>query len=231
MKTFGDVNHRLRFQFDESRRRRNERSMTRLKTETIRKGSSLPAEVQYMSVRPIPQGYHTVTPYITVNNATQEIDFYTRAFGAKEITRMAGPDGKIMHAELKIGDSMIMLADEMQGNNCRSPKSLGGATGSIFLYFDDVDKAFQQAKSAGGKVEMPPHRSVRPLLVDGHAQGRRESRRDEEANAARDGQNVARAAACQIGGLFHHTSTIPRKIGARAKSNNAIAPSEASSNP
>jgi len=96
-----------------------------------------------------------VTPYLTVGNAARAIDFYHRAFGAKEIMRMDGPEGKIAHAELKIGDSIIMIADEMQGAGCRSPQSLHGTCVGIFLYVDNVDKVFEQAISAGAKVEMP----------------------------------------------------------------------------
>ena len=107
-------------------------------------------------VQPIPQGYHSVTPYLVVNDAARAIDFYRRAFGAKETVRMDGPPGKIAHAELKIGDSMIMLSDEMPGGGCRSPKSLGGSTVNIFLYVEKVDSVFNQAESAGAKVDMPP---------------------------------------------------------------------------
>lgn len=107
------------------------------------------------SVKPIPQGYHTVTPYLTVSDAARAIDFYRRAFGAKETVRMDGPEGKIAHAELKIGDSTIMIADEMPGAGCRSPQSLRGTSVGIFLYVDHVDRVFDQAKSAGAKVEMP----------------------------------------------------------------------------
>jgi PhnB protein len=105
-------------------------------------------------VRPIPEGYHSVTPYLTVNNAARAIDFYQRAFGAKKIMQMDGPDGKISHAELKIGDSMLMLSDEMPRGN-KSPQSLGGSTVGIFLYVDNVDTVFNQAKSAGAKVDAP----------------------------------------------------------------------------
>src|SRR6266481_5241051 len=94
-------------------------------------------------VKPVPQGYHTVTPYLVVHNGAEAIQFYQRAFGAHEIRRMPGPDGKIMHAEIKIGDSMIMLS-ESTGNGTRSPQSLGGTTVGIFLYVDDVDAFFKQ---------------------------------------------------------------------------------------
>lgn len=109
-----------------------------------------------MAVRPIPEGYHTVTPYITVNDGTKAIEFYKRAFGAQERSRMAGPQGKIGHAELKIGDSLIMLADEMPGSGARSPQSVGGTTVNIFLYVNDVDSVYNQALQAGAKSEMPP---------------------------------------------------------------------------
>ena len=105
-------------------------------------------------VQKIPAGYHSVTPYLVVSDAAGAMDFYKRAFGASETVRMDGPPGKIGHAEMKIGDSMIMLSDEMMGN--RSPQSLGGSPVSIFLYVEDVDSVFNQAISAGAKGNMPP---------------------------------------------------------------------------
>jgi PhnB protein len=106
-------------------------------------------------VKPIPEGYHSVTPYLAVREAKRAIDFYQRAFGAKEVMRMDGPPGKIAHAELRIGDSMIMLSDEVPGSGCQSPQSLGGSTVNVFLYVEDVDALFNQAVSAGAKVETP----------------------------------------------------------------------------
>jgi|SRR5437588_976803 len=106
-------------------------------------------------VKPIPEGYHTATPYLVVHDAAKAIDLYKQAFDATEIHRMATPNGKIGHAELKIGDSVIMLADEMPGTSNRSPKALGGTTASIFLYVKDVDASFQKAVAAGLKVEAP----------------------------------------------------------------------------
>jgi PhnB protein len=106
-------------------------------------------------VKPIPEGYHTVTTYLAVDNAAKAIDFYKQAFGATERARMDGPAGKIGHAELQIGDSILMLADEMPQSGCRAPKSLGGTTCNIFLYVQDVDAAFKKAVAAGAKVEMP----------------------------------------------------------------------------
>jgi PhnB protein len=105
--------------------------------------------------RPIPKGYHSATPYLTLNDAARAIEFYKRAFAAQEVTRMDGPDGKIGHAEIKIGDSLIMLADEMPGSGSRSPQSLGGTTGGIFLYVENADVVFNQAVSAGAQVEAP----------------------------------------------------------------------------
>ncbi|MFZ0594991.1 MAG: VOC family protein [Bryobacteraceae bacterium] len=105
-------------------------------------------------VKKIPAGYHAVTPYLVVNDATRAIDFYKQAFGAKELTRMGAPGGKIGHAELKIGDSMIMISDEMMGN--KSPKTLGGSPVSIFLYVEDVDSVFKQALNAGARSDAAP---------------------------------------------------------------------------
>jgi PhnB protein len=106
-------------------------------------------------VNPIPKGYHSVTPYLTVNNAAQALEFYKRAFGAQEVVRMDGPDGKIGHAEIKIGDSMVMLGDEMPGMGNRSPQSLGGTTAGVMLYVENADAVFSQAVSAGAQVESP----------------------------------------------------------------------------
>jgi PhnB protein len=108
------------------------------------------------SVQPIPKGYHSVTPYLVVNDAARAIDFYKRAFGAQEKMRMDGPGGKIGHAELKIGDSIIMLSDEMPGSGMRSPRSPGGTAAGVFLYVENVDSIFKQAVSAGAKADAQP---------------------------------------------------------------------------
>jgi PhnB protein len=102
---------------------------------------------------PIPPGFHTITPSLTVRNGAEAIEFYKKALGAEERMRMAGPDGKITHAELKIGDSIIFLNDEVMG--CKSPDTLGGSASSLYLYVPDVDKSFKQAIDAGGKATMP----------------------------------------------------------------------------
>ena len=107
------------------------------------------------TVKPIPEGYHTATPYLIVNAAADAIEFYKKAFGAKEIMRMTQPDGKIGHAEIKIGDSRVMLADEFPQMGARSPQSLGGSPVSILLYVEDVDAMFTQAVAAGATVQRP----------------------------------------------------------------------------
>ncbi len=104
---------------------------------------------------PIPEGFHTVTPAIVVRGADKAIEFYKKAFGAQELSRMLGPDKKIAHAELKIGDSIIMLSDEFPGSPCQSPAELGGTTTTLHLYVKDVDSAYKQAITAGGKEDMP----------------------------------------------------------------------------
>jgi uncharacterized glyoxalase superfamily protein PhnB len=106
-------------------------------------------------VNPIPKGYHTVTPSIVVRGAEKALDFYRKAFNAEETLRMAGPDGKIMHAEFRIGDSVMMLGDEMPEMGSRSPLSLGGSPVSFFIYVENVDEAWQRAVSAGGKQVLP----------------------------------------------------------------------------
>lgn len=103
----------------------------------------------------IPDGYHTVTPYLSIKNAASAIDFYKKAFNAKELFRMADPSGKIGHAELQIGDSKIMLSDEFPGMSMPSPQTVGGASIGIHLYVENVDALFKQAVAAGAKVDRP----------------------------------------------------------------------------
>ncbi len=105
--------------------------------------------------KPIPEGYHTATPYLIVNDAALAIEFYKEAFGATELLRMAKPDGKIGHAEIRIGDSTIMLADEFPEMGARSPQSFGGSPVSIFLYVENVDAVFAQTVAAGAVVQRP----------------------------------------------------------------------------
>jgi PhnB protein len=103
----------------------------------------------------IPDGYHSVTPYLILKGAAAAIDFYKRAFGATELMRMASPDGRIGHAEMKIGDSAIMLADEHPAMGYRSPQSLGGAGVSLMVYVERVDDVFRKAVAAGAKELQP----------------------------------------------------------------------------
>ena len=108
-----------------------------------------------MATKPIPEGYHTLTPYLAVDDAAQAIDFYARAFGARERMRMPGPEGKIGHAELQIGDSVVMLADPFPQATAKPPRSIGGTSVVLFMYVEDVDAAVQQAVDAGATVTMP----------------------------------------------------------------------------
>jgi len=107
-----------------------------------------------MAVKPIPEGYHTVSPYLAVDDAAKAIAFYTKAFGAKEVLRMDAPGGKVGHAELQIGDSRIMLSDPFPQASTRPPKDLGGTSSSVFMYSEDVDAAVRQAVDAGATVTM-----------------------------------------------------------------------------
>ena len=108
-----------------------------------------------MPVSKIPPCFHTVTPSLIVRNGAQAIEFYKKALGAEERMRMEGPDGKIGHAELKIGDSIIFMTDETPAMGTKSPQTLGGTTGNLYLYIEDVDTSFKRAVDAGGKATMP----------------------------------------------------------------------------
>ena len=108
-----------------------------------------------MSSSKIPAGYHTVTPSLIVRDASAAIDFYKRAFGAEEIDRMVGPDGKIMHAEIRIGDSRIMLGEENEQWGARSPLLTNGNPGSLHIYVEDADASFDRALKAGAKALRP----------------------------------------------------------------------------
>jgi PhnB protein len=105
--------------------------------------------------KPVPDGHHTVTPYLAIRDAAKAIEFYKNAFGAEELFRMPGPDGKIMHAEILIGDSPVMISEEFPEYGTKSPQALGGTAVNIFLYVENVDKVFDQAVKAGATVTMP----------------------------------------------------------------------------
>jgi PhnB protein len=106
-------------------------------------------------VKAIPKGYHTATPYLIIKGAAEAIEFYKKAFGAKELVRMPGPGGQIMHAEVLIGDSPIMMADETPEMGTRGPKALGGTPVTMCLYVKDVDSLAAQAVAAGATVQRP----------------------------------------------------------------------------
>lgn len=106
-----------------------------------------------MSAKPIPEGYHSVTPYLIVRGGAAAIDYYTKAFGATELFRFPAPDGKIGHAEIKIGDSPIMLADEYPAMGYNGPQSVGGSPVSLMIYVEDVDAVFNRAIESGGTVK------------------------------------------------------------------------------
>jgi PhnB protein len=108
-----------------------------------------------MPPKPVPEGYHTVTPYLAVDDAAKAIEYYKRAFGAKERVRMDAPNGKIGHAELEVGDSLVMLSDPFPQASTKPPKELGGTSGSVFMYVEDVDSVVQDAIDAGATVKMP----------------------------------------------------------------------------
>jgi PhnB protein len=107
-----------------------------------------------MATKPIPDGYHTASPYLAVEDAARAIEYYTKAFGAEEVVRMDAPDGKIGHAELAIGDSRIMLSDPFPGSSTRPPKELGGTSASVFMYVEDVDAVVKRAVDQGASVTM-----------------------------------------------------------------------------
>jgi PhnB protein len=107
-----------------------------------------------MATKPIPEGYHSVTPYLAVDDAAQAIEYYKKAFGAKERVRMPAPDGRIGHAELEIGDALVMLSDPFPQATTRPPTELGGTSASVFMYVEDVDATVKQAVDAGATVTM-----------------------------------------------------------------------------
>jgi uncharacterized glyoxalase superfamily protein PhnB len=112
-------------------------------------------EGRVMAAKSPPAGYHTVTPSLVCRDAAAAIDFYKRAFGAEEVDRMAGPDGKVMHAEIRIGDSVVMLGEESPEWGALSPFSTNGNSGSLHIYVDDADATFERALREGATVKHP----------------------------------------------------------------------------
>ena len=149
------------------------------------------------AVKPIPDGMHSLTPHLVCAGASEAIEFYKKAFGAIEVARLPGPDGKLMHAMVRIGDSALMLVDENPEWGSLGPKALKGSPVVIHLYVKDADATVEQAVAAGAKVTMPverhvlgrslrpARRSVRPSLVGGNAYARSESR----GRSAGDGED------------------------------------------
>jgi PhnB protein len=127
-----------------------------MKRSPARGTANASARAQTNKVPAVPAGYHAATPYLTVHDGAGALEFYRRALGAREVMRMAAPGGKIGHAEIRIGDSHIMLSDEFPGTSTKAPKSLGGTTGSIMPYVPNVDAAFQKAIDAGCMSIMAP---------------------------------------------------------------------------
>lgn len=135
------------------------KKVSRKKKAAVRKTAAKKAAPK--KAKPIPDGYHTVTPHLVLDDCARALDFYKGAFGAREILRMPGPGGKIVHAEIQVGDSRIMMNDEMppmpgQPGVYRSPKAAGLATAAVFLYVKDVDAVFVRAVKAGCTVRQPP---------------------------------------------------------------------------
>jgi PhnB protein len=108
-----------------------------------------------MPVKPVPEGYTTLSLYLVVDGAAQAIDYYKRVFGATERGRFDGPDGKVAHAELQIGDTVLMLADPSEETSIKAPTQLGGTSAGIFLYVEDVDATVQRAVDAGATISQP----------------------------------------------------------------------------
>jgi PhnB protein len=130
------------------------RATTQKLTQKLKKVAKK-APVKRAKVLPIPKGYHVVTPSFVVRGAPEAIEFYKKAFGARELGRMAGPDGKVLHAEIKIGDSIVMLSDEFPEMGASSPQTVGGTSSSLMIYTKDVDALFKQAVAAGARPAMP----------------------------------------------------------------------------
>jgi uncharacterized glyoxalase superfamily protein PhnB len=137
------------------KRKAMKRSKGKSRTKPARRSSARAASAK-KKVMPVPPSYRTVTPYLVCRGAAEAMEFYKKAFGAREKVRMPRPDGKVAHAEMQIGDSMIMLGEEALEQGATAPQTIGGTASGILLYVGNVDKAFAQATAAGATAEMPP---------------------------------------------------------------------------
>jgi PhnB protein len=120
-----------------------------------RLGTETETEASMSTAKPVPPGHHTVTPYLAIKNALRALEFYTKAFGAAEVYRLVMPDGRLGHAEIRLGDSLIMLADEFPEYGGKAPDTLGGSPVALHLYVDDVDQFFRRALAAGARERKP----------------------------------------------------------------------------
>jgi uncharacterized glyoxalase superfamily protein PhnB len=143
-----------------SKSKSNGRNTSARRSAAASRAPAKPARQPKKKVLPVPTGYGTATPTLVVSPCADALDFYAKAFGAKVRAKMEGPDGMVMHAEIKIGDSVVMCADEMppmsgQPDKRKTPKNAGATTGGVMLYVKDVDTLFNRAVAAGGTVNMP----------------------------------------------------------------------------
>jgi PhnB protein len=134
----------------------SKRNTNKKSAKTSKRAPKVARKAAKKTVAPIPTGYYTLTPYLVCRGAAKAIEFYTKAFDAREKLRMSTPDGGVAHAELRIGNSIVMLGDEMPAMGATAPETLGGTATGIFIYTKDVDKAFAKAIAAGAKADQPP---------------------------------------------------------------------------
>src|SRR5256712_1858950 len=137
---------------DELARKSARKSARKPRKTTKRGGKAKPSPSK---LSPIPPGFRTVTPYLAIDGAAQAIEFYKKAFGAKELSKQATPDGKIMNASVKIGDSIVLMSDVFPGSDAKSPNALGGSPVTLHIYVKDADRLWQTALSAGARVILP----------------------------------------------------------------------------
>ncbi len=185
-------------------------------------------------VKAIPDGYHSVTPYLSIKGAGDAIEFYKKAFGAREVMRMPQPDGRVGHAEIQLGDSRVMLADEFPEMDFRSPQSIGGTPVHLHVYVEDADALVKQAVAAGRQARPPGpgsvlrrpaghrRRSVRPRVAPLHPQGRPVDGRDQEARR-RPAQGVARPDQMAIF-LIRHGETLGNAARVVQRPDNPLSP-------